>query len=334
MPLITQSDIAKKLNVSRITVSKALNDHSDISAEMKEKVRSTAKELGYIPHFHAKNLQSKKTNTIGVVVPDVSNSFFSFAIHGIIDSARLLGYHVILSVSQEDAEIEHENIMNLLSMRVDGLLVAISKNTTGVEIFETVKKMETPLVFFDRYLSGMGFPFVGIRDYNVAYQLVDYLIEDGYQQIGHIAGSSEIEIGKQRRLGYIDALKDHHLTIHEEWIVEGGFSKHDGYEGMKRLLIQKKLPEALFVANDRIAQGAYQAIKEAGLRIPQDIGVAAFGHTEFAELLSPTLTIMHVPPRNLGEKAMEVLAKVIQNKNDIKMDYILSAELQRKESIK
>lgn len=332
MPLITQSDIAKALDVSRITVSKALNDHADISADMKEKVRKVAKDLGYIPHFHAKNLQSKRTHTIGVVVPDVSNSFFSFAIGGIIDAAKIDGYHIILTVSQEDAKTEKENIMTLLSMRVDGLLVAISKNTTDPDVFKIVRSTETPLVFFDRAFPDLNMPFVGIDDREAAFTLVDHLIRSGYHEIGHLAGSQAISLGQERYKGYVDALSAHNIPVRQGWIIEGGFSKKDGYEGMKKFFEMGSFPQAVFTANDRLAQGAYQAIREAGLFIPEDIGIAALGHAEFAELLSPSLTIIHAPPEKLGARAMEILSQVIRGEDDVIYENRLPVELQVKES--
>ena len=132
MPHITQKDIAYKLGVTRITISKALSDSSDISLEMRENVKRIAQEMGYIPDYTARNLHRSKTNTIGVVVPDISNSFFSFAIDGIMDAAVKHGYHVMLTVSRENADIEKENIITLLAHRVDGLLIAVSKDTTDI----------------------------------------------------------------------------------------------------------------------------------------------------------------------------------------------------------
>jgi LacI family transcriptional regulator len=332
--LITQSDIAKVLKVSRITVSKALNDHNDISQKMKLKVRNTAKQLGYIPHFHAKNLHSNRTHTIGVVVPDVSNSFFSFAIHGILDAAKTYGYHIILTVSQEDAANEEENIMTLLSMRVDGLLVAISKETRDRKIFDIVKNTETALVLFDRKLPELEIPMVGIDDEMAAFQLVEHMIKAGYSSIGHISGSTSISIGYRRKLGYVKAMNLHGLIVNDDWIIEGGFSKKDGYTGMQTLLERGPLPEAIFMANDRIAQGAYMAIKEAGLNIPGDVGITAFGHSEFAQLLSPPLTIVHTSPDELGKRAMELLVDVIRGEKEIKLNNDLPFELQIRDSMR
>jgi len=304
---ITQKDIADKLGVTRITISKALSDSSDISLEMRENVKRIAQEMGYIPDYTARNLHRSKTNTIGVVVPDVSNSFFSFAIDGIIDAAAKHGYHVMLTVSRENADIEKENIITLLAHRVDGLLIAVSKDTTDIAIYERVKRRNVPLVFFDRALKGIGFSSVGIDDRTAASELVTYAIECGYKNIAHLAGSLTIDIGRERHTGYLETLKKYNIPIDEDWIICGGFDKISGYNGCRKLLERDRLPEVIFASNDRIAQGAYKAIKEAGLKIPYDIGVIALGHREFAELLSPTLTIIDSSPEVLGQRAMEVL---------------------------
>jgi LacI family transcriptional regulator len=312
MTHVRQKDIAKILKVSRITVSKALNDATDISAEMKQKVKKLADELGYIPHHHARTLHLNKTNTVGVVVPDVSNSFFSFAIHGIMDSAAQNGYHIILTVSREDPATERENILTLLSMRVDGLLVAITKDTVDTEIFETISKFKTPMVFFDRAIEGLGFSSVGIDDRLAAATIVEYAIKCGYQKIAHLAGSQKISIGQERCAGYLDMLQKHNVPVRNDWIIEGGFDRNSGYIGCKKLFKPNDRPEVIFAANDRIAQGAYKAIREMGLKIPDDIGVIALGHADFAEIVSPSLTVSASPPMILGKTAMDLLAKEIE----------------------
>jgi LacI family transcriptional regulator len=325
---ITQRDIANKLGVTRITISKALNNSSDISFEMRENVKRIAQEMGYIPNHNAQNLNRNKTNTVGVVVPDISNSFFSFTIDGIMDSAAKHGYHVMLTVSRESANIESENILTLLSQRVDGILIAISKDTNDKAIYDTVKKRNVPLVFFDRAIHGIGFSSIGIDDRTAASELVAYAIKCGYKNIAHLAGSLTIDIGRERHAGYLETLNKYNIRIIEDWIIHGGFDKTSGYNGCRKLLKCGRLPEVIFASNDRIAHGAYIAIKEANLNIPADIGVIALGHQEFAELLSPPLTIIDSSPEVLGRRAMEVLVDemtglVQQGTHNIMLETIL-----------
>jgi len=310
---ITQKDIAKKLGVSRVTVSKALSEDADISTEMKRKVRAAAAEAGYIIHHGARSLQMRRTNTIGVVIPDISNSFFSRAIRGIIDKATARGYHVILTVSDENAETERENIHTLLSYRVDGLLVALSKDPDDWTIFDQARKMDVPLVFFDRVPDSSEFSTVAVDNRKAAQKLVEFVISSGYDKIGHLAGSQTLAIGRNRMAGYLAALKKHGIPRRNDWIISGGFDRSSGYEGFLRLLQARDRPDVIFAANDRIAQGAYKAIKEVKLAIPDDIGVVAFGHSEFAELLQPRLTIIDCPPVALGQQAVEILFSEIAN---------------------
>ncbi len=308
---ITQKDIAKSLGVTHATVSKALNNSTDISTQMRRKVRQAAEDTGYILNHGARSLQSRKTNTIGVVVPEVSNSFFSFVVHGIMDAAAAHSYHVILTVSREDPKKERENILTLLSHRIDGLLIAVSKDTDDPSIFDPVRRMDIPLVFFDRKLAGLRFSSVGVNDRKAAKELAEFVISHGYSKIAHLAGSQTLAIGRDRLAGYLDALKGHNIPRRNGWIITGGFDSLSGYDGFQRLLMTQDLPDVIFAANDRIAQGAYRAIKEAGMSIPADIAIVAFGHREFAEILSPTLTIVDCPPIDLGQKAMELLISEI-----------------------
>jgi LacI family transcriptional regulator len=331
---IRQIDIARKVGISRIAVSKALRDHPDISTQMKAKVRKVADELGYIPNLTARNLQAQKTFTIGVVVPDISNSFFSFAIHGIMDAAAKHDYQIILSASRENAAVEKKNIMTFLAMRVDGLLVAVSKDTSNMDIFEKVKKTGTPLVFFDRSMPDAGFSSVGIDDYESARTLINYLIQNGHSKIAHLAGNYTTDIGRARFQGFQDAMHSAGIGIENEWIVECGFSRSGGYDGAKKILAASKLPEVIFAVNDRTAQGAYKAIREAGLSIPKDIGIVAFGHSEFADLLYPPLTIIDSPPNLLGQQALQLLLTEIDDLQQSKQKIVLDTKLTINESVK
>ena len=330
---IRQIDIAHKLGTSRIAVSKALADHVDISAELKARVRQAAEKMGYIPNLTARNLQAQKTNTIGVVVPDISNSFFSFAIHGIMDAAAKQGYQILLSVSRENAEIEENNILTFLAMRVDGLLVAVSKDTHERTVFDKVRSSRTPLVFFDRSLPDGEFSSVGIDDYKAAKTLIEFVLRNGYDKIAHLAGSLSTDIGLGRYQGFRDALTEAGIKVETKWVVESGFSRSSGYEGCKRLLALDKAPQVIFAVNDRSAQGAYAAIREASLSIPDDIGVVAFGHKEFAELLHPTLTIIDSPPNVLGQEALNLLLKEIQNPKCRRQKIILNTNLAVNDSL-
>jgi len=311
---IRQSDIAKKLNVSRITVSKALRDHPDISREMKEKVNKAAKRMGYVPNLIATQLNTRKTFTIGIVVPDLENSFFAFVVDSMIDFATEMKYHVILTVSREKETIEQQNIENLIGMRVDGLLVCLSQETKDRDIFSRVKKMKIPMVFFDRAFEKMGFPVVVFDDKAGALNALDQVIGSGYTRIAHFAGYPSVNIGKRRAEGYKSALRKHRLSLRRKWILEAGFEFKDGYDSFMKLFQQGELPEIIFTVNDRVALGAYNAAGECGIKIPSEIGIFGYGFNETTDLFQPPLTIINQDPRKMGQQALALLLDIIDNK--------------------
>jgi LacI family transcriptional regulator len=309
---ITQQDIADKLNVSRITVSKSLRDHPDISKEMKERVKKAVEELGYSPNLIAKQLTLQKTFTLGIVIPDLENSFFAYLVDSIIDASTERNYHIILTVSRENEDYEKNNIMNLIGMRVDGLLVCVSQHTSDYKIFEYAKKIKIPLIFFDRAIKGLGFSTVEYEDNAGALQALNLLISRGYINVAHFAGYSGTSIGKERCNGYREALANNGIPIHENWIIEGGYEIEDGIKAFEKLREIGKLPELIIAVNDRVALGAYKAIRKAGLKIPDDIGILGYGFSETAHLFSPTLSIINQDPRKMGRIAANLLIDEIQ----------------------
>ncbi|MGB8490854.1 MAG: LacI family DNA-binding transcriptional regulator [Bacteroidales bacterium] len=313
MAIIRQSDIAKELNISRVTVSKALRDHPDISPAMKKKINIVARKMGYIPNLIARQLNSRKTFTIGIVVPDLENSFFSYMVDSMIDYATGSNYYVILTVSREKEKIEKQNIENLIGMRVDGLLVCLSQETTDRHIFKTVKKMKIPLVFFDRAFENINFSKVVFNDKPGAIDSVNCIIREGYTKIANLAGFSKTNIGKERSEGFIEALTKNKISVHKEWIIEGGFELEDGYKSFKKLNSLGNLPEVIFAVNDRVALGAFKAAKEAGLRIPEDIGIFGFGFNEITDFFDPPLTVINQDPRKMGLEAVKLLINEIEN---------------------
>jgi LacI family transcriptional regulator len=297
---IRQSDIANELKVSRITVSKALRNHPDISARMKRKVLAMAKKMGYVPNLIATQLNSRHSHTIGIVIPDLENSFFSYIVDSIIDYATDKGYRVILTVSRENEKVEKLNIENLIGMRVDGLLICVSQKSHDKEIYDQIKRMRIPLVFFDRLIPNLNFSSVVFDDKSGAIDALDELINSGYTRIAHFAGYSGINIGKDRLDGYLSSLQKHNIPVRKEWIIEGGYEFKDGQKSFKKLLALNHFPELIFTVNDRVALGAYNSAIEAGLKIPEDIGIMAYGFSETTDLFNPQLSVINQDPRKMG----------------------------------
>jgi LacI family transcriptional regulator len=310
---VRQSDIAKQLNVSRVTVSKALRDHPDISQAMKKKIGIAARKMGYVPNLIARQLNSRRTFTIGIVVPDLENSFFSYIVDSMIDYATEHNYHAILTVSREKENIEKQNIENLIGMRVDGLLVCLSQETTDKHVFTKVEKMKIPLVFFDRAFDNMKFSRVVFNDKIGAVNILNRIINEGYTKIAHFAGFSKTNIGKERHNGFLEALAKNKISINKDWIIEGGFELKDGYDSFKKLNSLGNLPEVVFAVNDRVALGAYKAAKEAGLNIPDDIGIFGYGFNEITDFFDPQLTVINQDPRKMGKEAIKLLIDEIEN---------------------
>ena len=331
---VTQSDIAAKLDVSRITVSKALRNHPDISKAMKDKVISTAEAMGYSPNLVAANLSQRKTNTIGIVIPDLENSFFAFLTDSIIDTATERNYRVILTVSRERTEIETQNIRNLAGMRVDGLLVCISQTTTGKEIFDYAGKLGIPLVFFDRAVNKPGFSFVTFNDRQGTKDAMDSFVRAGYKKFAHFAGYSKIGIGRERCNAFKNSLRKHGLTANKRWIIEGGFETEDGYRAFQRLRTSGPLPELILAVNDRVALGAFRAAKEAGIRIPDDIAVAGYGFNETTSMFTPPLAVINQDPRKLGTTAANLIIDEIEGKSVGRSKILIEEQFIINDSIK
>jgi LacI family transcriptional regulator len=332
---IRQSDIARELNISRVSVSKALRDHPDISVAMKKKILEVANKMGYVPNLIARQLNSRRTFTIGIVVPDLENSFFSYITDSMIDYATEHNYSVILTVSREKENQEKRNIENLIGLRVDGLLVCLSQETTDRQVFAKVKKMNIPLVFFDRAFDDLKFSRVVFNDKLGAENSLNRIIQEGNTKIGNFAGYSKTNIGKYRAEGFNEAMLKNKIPIRKEWIIESGFEVKDGYESFKKLNILGELPEIIFTVNDRVALGAYKAAKEAGLRIPEDIGIFGYGFSEITDFFDPQLTVINQDPRKMGFEACQLLINVIEEKTQIgKNNIYLEEEFLWRKSIK
>jgi LacI family transcriptional regulator len=274
---------------------------------MKEKVKKAVDEMGYSPNLIAKQLSLRKTFTIGIVIPDLENSFFAYLIDSIIDAATERNYNIILTVSREKDEIEKQNILNLLGMRVEGLLVCVSQLTKSPDIFKYARKIGIPLVFFDRAIKNIGFSYVVFDDNRGTTDAINQVINKGYKKIAHFAGYGNINIGKERRNSYQAALKRNKIPAKKEWIIEGGYEIEDGYKAFERLYSTKNLPEVILAVNDRVALGAYRAINKIGLKIPDDISIIGYGFSETAQLYNPTLSIINQDPRKMGRISANLL---------------------------
>lgn len=310
---ITLKDIAEELQISKVSVSKALRDHPDIGSETKQLVKETAARLGYVPNYIARNLSSRHSNTIGLVVPKIAHHFFASAIETIYQTAFENDYEIIMTVSQESVENELIHLQTLLSMQVEGLLISVTEQTKDTAIFEMVKKQNIPLVFFDRVMDGLGFSTVTADDEQGTYNAITEIINTGYSKIAHLAGYAYTNIGYKRKNGFLRAMKDNHLEVRADWIVETGFAEEDGYKGFMKLFRSGELPEVIYTVTYPVALGVILAAQEAGISIPRDSQIVSFGGSIYNRFVAPSISYIEQPSEDIGRKAVDLLLNEIKN---------------------
>jgi LacI family transcriptional regulator len=320
---VTLSDIAGKLGVSKVTVSKALRGHPDISRETAKKVKKVAKDLGYFPNYMARNLSSKHSNTIGVIVPKIAHFFFSTMIETIYDVAFENNYEIILTVSQEDAKRELCHVKSLLSMRVDAIIVSVTQQTTDLSIFHKVKEMGVPLTFVDRVLEDQSFNSVANDDRGGTFTAIEHAINVGYTKLALLGGFEHVNIGRQRTKGFLDALEKHHLPVHPEWMIYSGFGEEDGYRDFLKLCESEEMPEFVFCATFPMALGVYRAAEELGIKIPTDLDIMCFGSGIANRFLSTRISCVEQPVSELGRAAMDVTLASIQSTEEFQPKHVV-----------
>ena len=318
------------------TVSRALKDHPGISDATKAKVWKLAEELKYVPNTLAMGLRRKKSNTIGVVIPEVVHFFFSTVISGIEDVAYEKGYSVILTQSNEDYEREKFNVRSLLNHRVDGILIDVASSTSNFDHIEDVKQRGVPLVYFDRLVKEMTGSKVVVNDYKGAYVATNHLINLGYTRIAHLAGPKGLSITWDRLEGYKRALIDRKLGIDENLIVYGvGIEVKESKRIAYEMLSRRHRPQAIFAVNDPAALGVLSAASSLGIKVPEDLAVIGFSNWDFTEFTSPSLSTVDQPGYEIGYRAASLLIEQIEQdeEEEIKdQTVVLDASLVLRES--
>jgi DNA-binding LacI/PurR family transcriptional regulator len=312
---VTVKDLAEKLKLHHTTVSKALRDDPKIRLATRERVRRLAERLDYHPNSIALAFKKKTTKTIGVIVPQIKNDFFSAVIGGIENIAYDAGYSLSLSQSEESLQREILNVHALVSNLAAGCILAVSQETHSASHLKILQKRGIPVVFFDRTCPDLPADQVVVDDYAGAFRAVEHLILAGRGRIAHFAGPESVSVSHERCRGYLDALKKHGLQREPGLLIRGGLLERDGAPAFRRLLSLENPPDAVFAVNDLVAVGAYPEIKKAGFRIPQDIAVAGFGDTVLSSYLDPPLTTVRQSPNRIGETAARILLKRIERRD-------------------
>ncbi|HEY9165727.1 MAG TPA: LacI family DNA-binding transcriptional regulator [Candidatus Kryptonia bacterium] len=326
---VTAESIAAQVGVSAMTVSRALNKRPNVDKKTRERILKAAKKFGYSPNHIARSLALRRTETLGVVVPEISHSFFPEVIRGIEDAAYSAGYHLILAHSAENETREKDAISTLESKRVDGLLISTAQTVKGHSVYRDAIRRGLPIVFFDRIVQNIGASCVSIDDEECSIRLTEHLIGHGYKSIAHLGGPSSVSIGRGRLNGYRKALERNGLKFRPELVVESGFHEKGGYEAMESLLQLpvRSRPDAVVAVNDPAAFGAMKAVQEHKLRIPQDIAIVGMTDDVRAELVFSPLTTIRQPAYEIGKTAAETLISEIEGKSKPGKRIIVHAEL-------
>lgn len=317
---ITIKDIAKTLGLSTSTVSRALRDSYEISPETKARVLEYARKMNYRPNPIALSLKEKRSSSIGVLVSEIANSFFSQAINGIESVAQEKGYNVVIAQSKEDFDREVSALQYLASRSVDGILLSVSSNTSDFSVIKGLYEKGMPMVSFDRTVDDLNTHKVIVDNFTSAYNATIHLIRNGFKKIACITGSALLSISKERVEGYKKALTDALLPFDESMIaycLNGGMIYEEVEEALKQLLQSPNKPDAIFACSDKITTSTMKYCQQNKIIIPDEIGLIGYSNLDLTELLSPSLSVVRQPAYEMGRKAAELLLSMIESKRPV-----------------
>ncbi|MEN9918086.1 MAG: hypothetical protein RL662_522 [Bacteroidota bacterium] len=324
---ITIKDIAKHFNISASTVSRALRNNTDISSETRKMVQEYAKIHKYKPNTLATILRTNHSNIIGVIVPELANHFFSSVLSGIETIAEEHDYHVIICQSAEEYHKEIRNVQTLIETRVCGVLISQAKTTTQYDHFQELLDNGIPVVFFDRICNGVDTGKVVVDDYTGTFNAVEYMIKTGCKRIAFLGAVPHLEISKNRKNGYLDALRKYHMPIDQD-LIRIADNKELGYMVALELLQEENKPDAFMSMNDYTASGVLMATKKLNIRVPDEVSICGFSNSNISQVTDPMLTTVDQYPSKVGEEAMKlILEKVMDSNNKERKNKIVKTSL-------
>lgn len=329
----TIKDVAKHANVSIATVSRVLNGQSGFSKATEEKVLMAIKELGYQPNAFARGLISNKSNTVGILFPEVSSQFSSKILRGVEEAAHRIDSSVIVCNTASHGQRTMKYLQLLSEKRVDGILFV--SETITEEYYKKLISMQVPVVLVSTESYQYPFPFVKVDDKHASFTATDYLIKMGHCNIGMISGNKEDQIAGQPRIeGYKQAMAHHGLAVKEEHIIHShGFSFQDGYTGLLKLLEQYQDVTAVFAASDALALGAISSAYKLGIKIPDDLSIVGYDNLPIAEMAIPPLTTVVQPLEEMGAVAAEMLFSMMDTRKKVESRIMPHSVIER-ESVK
>jgi LacI family transcriptional regulator len=307
---ITIKDVARKAGVSISTVSRVINDSKPVTDEIKQKVLDVIKETGYVPNPLARSLVTKKSQLIGVIIPEVSDSFVSEIVNGIEEVAKMYDYDILLANTYSDKEQELKSINLLRAKQVEGIVMM--SWLIDEEHIDFIKNSQIPATYISKTARGFDVYSVSISNTKATYDMTKYLIDKGHKKIGYIMTSKDTTVmEKERYIGYEKAMNEANLKIYDELVRSGDTEYEGGYKSMNEILNTNNIPDAVFVTGDESAIGAINAIFDAGYRVPEDISVAGFNDVKLASIYRPKLTTVHQPLYDMGAVAIRMVIKMI-----------------------
>ena len=332
---VSLKDLALEIGVSISTVSRALNNHPDISPEMTQKIQKLAAERNYTPNPLAMGLLKQATRMIGVIVPDLVTHFYSSIISGIEEVAEEKGYYILIASSNETLKKEINSVENLLKTRVEGLIVCLSQETESYEHFDRLIRNNVPLVFFDRVCRTDEVPTVVVDNVAAAREITNHFFQNGFRRIAYIAGPDHLNISQERTRGYLSGLKHCGLEFRPELLTKCNLSTRDAIDATARLLDLPEPPDAIFGINDTVVFAAMKEIKRRELRIPDDVALVGFTDEFHSTVVDPPLTSITHPTFEIGQVAARLFFKQIENPDTEPEQVVLNTKLVvRKSSVK
>jgi LacI family transcriptional regulator len=328
-------DIAKRLDITAATVSRALNNNPKISESTRKLVLETAAKMNYKQNRLAQSLRSGKSNNVGVIVPRIDSNFFASVIRGIEEELHPEGYHVIICQTHEDEKREIENITTLLNAQVDGILMSISNvSKENDHVIKNVVDKNVPLIFFDRKKKMDGVSSVTINDFEGGYLATKNLIEQGCKRIAHLTGDQSLEIFEHRNDGFKKALADNGLELNENYVFQTKSNVDAGRQAVEKLLNMNPPPDGIFSSSDFAALGAIQELRERGVKIPEEFCVFGFGNEPFTRFMELSISSVDQSPLEMGRMAAKVFLEQINNTDNIKIEkkVVLTPELHIRKS--
>ncbi|MBL7968182.1 MAG: LacI family DNA-binding transcriptional regulator [Prolixibacteraceae bacterium] len=332
---ISLKDLAQQIGVSISTVSRALNNHPDISPEVTQKIQKLAAEMNYTPNPLAMGLLKQATRMIGVIVPDLVTHFYSSIISGIEQVAEEKGYYILIASSNENLQKEIKAVENLLKTRVEGLIVCLSQETKTFVHFDRLINNNIPLVFFDRVCRTGEVPSVVVDNVHAAKKITRHFYQNGCRRIAYIAGPDHLNISKERTNGYLEGLKSCKLDFRPELLEKCNLSTSEAIKATARLLDLPERPDAIFGINDTVVFAAMKEIKRRGLRIPEDVALVGFTDEFHSTVVDPPLTSITHPTFEIGQEAARLFFEQVENSGFASRQVVMQTRLiVRKSSVK